>query len=138
MEDKKIQWFERVSQKNDSGFQIIDNFYLDFLKQAPNDMVSYDIGSGERFGVTFCSFARWEQATARLPKEILNIITFGNKWGEKITMEQKTKFRLSFKDGNLNLEIFAKVLDTIPEHLWNNWIQEHKYSFEKNKNLRKR
>lgn len=136
-EDKKTQWFERVSQKNELGFQIIDNFYLDFLKQVPNEMVSYDIGSGERLGFKFCNFARWEQTTSRLPKEILNIITFGNKWGEEITAEQRTKFRFSFKDGNLDLKKFSEVLDTIPEQIWNDWIKEHQYSFENNKNLQK-
>lgn len=134
-DDKKSKWMERVSHNNKYGFQYLDNFYLDFLRQAPNDFISYNIGSGKTYVDTFCSFGRWEYTGYHFFNAIYSIITMGNPWGAKPTKNQIKNLQSSYRDGNLDLKALSQVLDSLQEDLWKDWVKSNQFSLKNNPHL---
>lgn len=131
-EDVKARWFERASKKYKNGFQVVDNFYLEFLKQAPEKFVSYRFDPYGRDGVTFCDYGRWEYASKQLPYSVAKIINPRYGWGEELSEGQLVQFRSVFKKGNLDLNALESVLDTISDEDWTKWVEENKFSLKYN------
>lgn len=134
-EEEKNNWLQRASKVKPDGFQIVDNFYLDFLKSAPEKFMSYKFDSIPRYGVTFCSYDRWEYIGRRF-RDCISEICTGNEIYNNPTKTQIKKFHSVFKDGNLDLEILKGIINTIPSDLWEKWINDHKYYFKYTSDLK--
>ncbi|MDE7135992.1 MAG: hypothetical protein K2N91_05120 [Muribaculaceae bacterium] len=121
--DVLAKWFERAEEKDSDGYQIVDNFYLDFLKQAPLKYVSYQFDPAGPDGVTFCSYDRWESASSKLPNGVLCMIA--PPYALNLTDDQLAQFASVFKNGNIDFEALEAVLNTIPEEKWREWLEDH-------------
>ena len=109
LEDIKKRWFERVSGKNDEGFQIVDNFYLNFLRTAPDELLSSDYTTENEFKLVYPRFQKWEHMSRRMRNELNNLYDVA---------ELDYNKDLFFADGNLDFDRVAEFLDMIPEDKW--------------------
>ena len=115
LEDIKKRWLERVSGKDDYGFQIVDNFYLKFLKTAPDELLSSDFSKEKRHGMV-PRFGRWQYISSRIRNKLSYLrklvgIDYNNK-------------DLFFTEGNLDFDKVAEFLDKIPEDKWKEWFSD--------------
>lgn len=122
LEDQKQRWFERVSKKSDKGIQIVDNYFLDFLKQAPNNLLSRDFDEPEEvvLGVS-PGYYKWECISndmKRLVKELINLQNEGE--------DKKNLFDSLYSDGNLDFDKLSSFLNSINDANWEEFLKENK------------
>lgn len=138
LENVKDRWLKRVAGKNENGYQIVDSFFLDFLKTAPNELLTceFDKGQDDVIGIT-CRYEKWEKLSERLREELkIEIVPLScgdNSNEEKI----QEKYNLLFTDGNLNFDALRELLEQIPKEVWEKWYNENHFELEINKVLNK-
>ena len=138
LENVKNRWLERVEGKNENGYQIVDSFFLDFLKTAPNELLTceFDKGQDDVIGIT-CRYEKWEKLSERLREE-LEIEIVPLSCGENSNKEMiQEKYNLLFTDGNLNFDALRELLEQIPKEVWEKWYNKHDFELEINKVLNK-
>lgn len=138
LENVKNRWLERVEGKNENGYQIVDSFFLDFLKTAPNELLTceFDKGQDDVIGIT-CRYEKWEKLSERLREE-LEIEIVPLSCGENSNKEMiQEKYNLLFTDGNLNFDELRELLEQIPKEVWEKWYNKHDFELEINKGLNK-
>lgn len=138
LENVKDRWLKRVAGKNENGYQIVDSFFLDFLKTAPNELLTceFDKGQDDVIGIT-CRYERWEKLSERLREE-LKIKIVPLSCGENSNKEMiQEKYNLLFTDGNLNFDALRELLEQIPKEVWEKWYNKHDFELEINKGLNK-
>ncbi len=123
-EDKKDateRWLKRAECLDSSGKQIVDNFYLDFLKQYPQYIDDSFIG-----GTNYCHPSKGEGFNKKMINEVSSIIklAYSKESKEEFTQLLSTRF----KNGNLDFSIINNVLEKIPSEDWENWIKSKKLS----------
>lgn len=94
------QWLKRVSEKNANGFQLVDNFYLDFLKQNPEYLRQVHPDD-------------WERASQQIISNVRNLL---------ITNDDKL-----FPDGNLDFNALGDYLDKLPDEHWLRWFNSQSF-----------
>lgn len=124
-ENIKERWIRRVSEKDEDNFQIIDNFFLDFLKTAPNELLSYDFIDGPYWG-NFPSYKGWEHMSQRMLEEVEEICQFVNPDFNPLHL---------FTDGNLDFDKLATFLDSINKDKWEDWVKANKRQLKHIDNL---
>ena len=120
LEYQKQRWLERVSKKSNEGIQIVDNYFLDFLKQAPNNLLSQDFDDSEEevLGI-FPRYQKWESISnemKRLVKELINLQTEGN--------DKKNLFDSLYSDGNLDFGKLSSFLSNINDAKWDEFLED--------------
>lgn len=128
IDEVKSRWLKRVAEKSENGFQIVDNFFLDFLKTAPNTLLSSDFEKREVFGC-LCRYEKWEEMSRELIEKVVELFFLDKDVDREPTKEEKEFYSL-FTDGNLNMENLSVFLSSIPNKLWEEWYQEHEYDFK--------
>lgn len=120
-EDQKQRWLERVAKKSDDGLQIIDNFYLNFLKLAPNDLLSQDFDDSEEMVIGIVPLYRnWERISRgmkRLVKELISLQTDGD--------DKNILFDSLYSDGNLDFSKLSSFLSSIKDENWKEFIEDN-------------
>lgn len=119
-EDQLTQWFEDVETHNNSGLQVVDNFYLDFLKQCPKEYVSGGFESMKSKGATYSSYSRWEHVSDRLASTI-HCVLFG-MWTKADSNSRRILHSL-FLDGNLSLHLLEEQLNKIENNIWSKRLE---------------
>lgn len=119
-EDQKQRWLERVSKKSENGFQIVDNFYLDFLKQAPNHLLSKDFDDSDEVVIgIFPQYMKWEYISREMKNLVKDLINLKNDGDDnKILLDSL------YTDGNLDFGKLSSFLNSIPNSKWNEFIEE--------------
>lgn len=138
LENVKHRWLERVEGKNENGYQIVDSFFLDFLKTAPNELLTceFDKGQDDVIGIT-CRYEKWEKLSERLRKVLKREIvplSCGDNSNKEMIQE---KYNLLFTDGNLNFDALRELLEQIPKEVWEKWYNKNDFELEINKVLNK-
>lgn len=136
LENVKHRWLERVEGKNENGYQIVDSFFLDFLKTAPNELLTCEFDKGQDY-VFAIRYEKWEKLSERLREE-LEIEIVPLSCGENSNKEMiQEKYNLLFTDGNLNFDALRELLEQIPKEVWEKWYNKHDFELEINKGLNK-
>lgn len=121
LEDIKKRWIDRVSGKDADDFQLIDNFYLDFLKTAPDAILSHDFAKDDKMGV-LPRYQKWEELSSRMRNIILQELS------ELVYAEyDPNNF---FTDGNLDFDKVGHFLELIPENKWKEWVEDNSLNLE--------
>lgn len=133
LENVKHRWLKRVEGKNKDGHQIVDNFFLDFLKTAPNELLTceFDKEQDDVFGIK-CRYEKWENMSKRLRKELKNELV-PLSCGENSDKEMiEEKFNLLFVDGNLNFDALRELLEQISKEGWEKWYRRNRRRINRN------
>ncbi|MCH5230124.1 MAG: hypothetical protein J1F12_09065 [Muribaculaceae bacterium] len=138
LENVKDRWLKRVAGKNENGYQIVDSFFLDFLKTAPNELLTREFDKGQDDVVyRRMRYEKWEELSKRLREE-LEIEIVPLSCGENSNKEMiQEKYNLLFTDGNLNFDALRELLEQIPKEVWEKWYNENHFELEINKVLNK-
>lgn len=137
LENVKNRWLERVEGKNENGYQIVDSFFLDFLKTAPNELLTCEFDKGQDDVVFGIRYEKWEKLSERLREE-LKIEIVPLSCGENSNKEMiQEKYNLLFTDGNLNFDALRELLEQIPKEVWEKWYNENDFELAINKVLNK-
>lgn len=124
-ENIKERWFRRVSEKDEDNIQIIDNFFLDFLKTAPNELLSYDFIEEPHWCIN-PSYKGWERMNERMLEGVEEICELVDPDFNPLHL---------FTDGNLDFDKLATFLDSIPKDKWEDWVKANKLHLEHIDNL---
>lgn len=121
LEDQKKRWFERMTEKSEDGIQKLDNFYIDFLKTAPEDLLSTDFDtSGEIVMGIVPRYEKWQTLGRRMHRAVMEVIDLLDK-----TDDEKTAILSQvYSDGNLDFDKFEEVLKNIPDDKWAKFIED--------------
>lgn len=120
------EWLKNCEAINPiTGRRVIDRFYLDFLKQAPDDFILF-YPQKKHPDMTCNIPLKWESATSKLfiVLEILLIYTVrvnGNKdkKHEEIIQMVMPTLDSVVVDGDIDWNKLAAVLNAIPDEVWN-------------------
>ena len=132
----KKKWFAKVSQKDDNGMPVLDSFYLDFLRQAPEKYISVEFdpqGPRGPFRDFYCSYERWEDAGYALRRAILQLI-IGNPYQSPSEQHIQIWSEI-FADGNMNLKILEKFVNEIDDKQWEAWFKHNSFYLKINPTL---
>lgn len=122
----KEEWLKNCEAINPAtGRRVIDRFYLDFLKQAPDDFILF-YPQEKHSGMTCNIPVKWESANSQLfieLRELLKVAAKANgnkdKKREEIVQMVKPILDSVFVDGDIDWNKLAAVLDAIPDEVWN-------------------
>lgn len=136
-QETKEKWFAKVSQTDAYDMPMIDRFYLDFLRKAPEKYISVEFDpqrlSGNFNCSEFCSYERWEYAGSRLPCVIMDLIV--DNTYESPTKQHIQIFNEIFADGNMNLKTLEKFVNEMKSEKWEKWFKDNYVSLKINPKL---
>lgn len=120
----KEEWLKNCEAINPAtGRRVIDRFYLDFLKQAPDDFILF-YPQEKHSGCNIPN--KWVNASFKLYNELQRLLEVatkanGNKDKKHQELIQMVKPILDsvFVDGDIDWNKLSDVLDAIPDEVWN-------------------
>lgn len=126
-EEANKLWLIRGEKCYRNGRQVVDNFYLDFLKANPEFIDDSEIG-----GVCWCSPEKWERTSSKLPEAVVNLF-FPRIFSFEAASEERKKAMQNllasvFKSGSLSFGTLEPELNNIPEEDWMIWIKQNNLS----------
>lgn len=101
----KSRWLKRVAGKSENGFQIVDNYFLDFLIKAPDTLLSSDFEK-DQVGGCLCRYEKWEEMSRKLIEKVEELFLLGREDDYTPSDDEKKEFYSLFIDGNLNMEAY--------------------------------
>ena len=128
-ENVKERWLERVSSKGDDGKQIVDNFYLEFLRSAPMEFIDRSLAPQTiKHPLEGNIYQYWERASSNLRRGLKSIVMIGDSEFQEPSEEQVSTYRSFYSDGNIDLTRIDTYLNSLPERTWDIWYEENKSS----------
>lgn len=120
----KEEWLKNCEAINPAtGRRVIDRFYLDFLKQAPDDFILF-YPQEKHSGCNIPN--KWVDASFKLYNELQRLLEVatkanGNKDKKHQEIIQMVKPILDsvFVNGDIDWNKLSDVLDAIPDEVWN-------------------
>lgn len=121
--DREV-WLKASEEINPAtGRRKIDRFYLDFLKQAPDEFISLYPREGS-FSMTQNQPSKWEAASHSLISGIKHMLESavranGHKGkSEEIAPLVEPMFHSLFTDGDIDWNKMSDTLEALPEDVW--------------------
>lgn len=122
----KEEWLKNCEAINPAtGRRVIDRFYLDFLKQAPDDFILFH-PQEKHSGMTCNIPSKWIYASSKLYNELQRLLEVatranGNKDMKHQEIVQMVKPILASvcEDGDIDWSKLADVLNAVPDEIWN-------------------
>lgn len=118
------EWLKASEEINPAtGRRKIDRFYLDFLKQAPDEFISL-YPREESFSMTQNQPSKWEAASHSLIsgiKHMLESAVRANGYkgkSEEIAPLVEPMFHSLFTDGDIDWNKLSDTLEALPEDVW--------------------
>ena len=124
LENVKQRWMERAAEKTPEGYQRVDNFFLDFIKVAPNEIVSHEF-TPENRDMIQVTYAKWEELSYQLQRIIRSLLKINIAKGDKDKLEE-INARV-FPDGNLYFDALSPLLEDITEEQWEEWCEDNNF-----------
>lgn len=121
----KDEWLKAGETINPAtGRRVIDRFYLDFLKQVPDDFILFH-PQEKHSGMTCNIPSKWIYASSKLYNELQRLLEVatkanGNKDKKHQEIIQMVKPILDsvFVNGDIDWNKLSDVLDAIPDEVW--------------------
>lgn len=118
------EWLKASEEINPStGRREIDRFYLDFLKQAPDEFILF-YPQGKYAGVTCTIPYSWTEASDKLIFQIKDMLedavrANGHKGKpDEIAPLVEPMFNSLFTDGDIDWNKLSDTLESLPEDVW--------------------
>ena len=121
----KEEWLKASEEINPStGRRKIDRFYLDFLKQAPNEFILFY--PQEKYSGQICNLpSNWVGASHSLVSHIEDMLedavrADGHKDVKRKELAPLVEpvFNSVFADGDIDWNRLSEILETLPEDVW--------------------